>query len=233
MSRMKLNTGIIPLLFICINFQVQGQTLDKQQQSIATIAALTADGNWGRLESALAQGLDNGLTINEIKEELVHLYAYVGFPKSISGLKALIKVLDERKAKGISDIEGKTASPRNTINNKYERGKAVLQALSQSPMPQTQPDYQHFSPEIDTFLKEHLFADIFERDVLTYQQRELATVSALIAQGNVEPMLRSHLKISIIQGFTKKEMEHLVEILQPYLSRKKIKSAKKIIEELE
>ena len=103
----------------------------------------------------------------------------------------------------------------------------------QSPLPETQPQYQQFSSEIDKFLKEHLFADIFERDVLSYQQRELTTVSALIALGNVEPMLRSHLKICIIQGFTKKQMEHLVETLKPYLKRKKIKSAKKIIKELE
>tara|TARA_R110002096_G_scaffold279375_1_gene473584 strand:- start:7076 stop:7816 length:741 start_codon:yes stop_codon:yes gene_type:complete len=224
---------IIVLLISCISFQLKAQTLDKQQQSIATIAALTAKGDWDNLKTGLSQGLDNGLTINEIKEELVHLYAYTGFPKSIIGLKVFIEVLDERKVNGIKDIQGKEASPIDDSNDKYERGKEVLEELLQSPLPETQPQYQQFSSEIDKFLKEHLFADIFERDVLSYQQRELTTVSALIALGNVEPMLRSHLKICIIQGFTKKQMEHLVETLKPYLKRKKIKSAKKIIKELE
>jgi hypothetical protein len=36
-----------------------------------------------------------------------------------------------------------------------------------------------FSPAIDTFLKEHLFADIFVRDVISHQDRELATIAAL------------------------------------------------------
>lgn len=67
--------------------------------------------NWDNLKTGLSQGLDNGLTINEIKEELVHLYAYIGFPKSISGLKVFIEVLDERKVNGIKDIQGKEASP--------------------------------------------------------------------------------------------------------------------------
>lgn len=233
-NRMKSYKGIIiALLISCISFQLKAQTLDKQQQSIATIAALTAKGDWDNLKTELSQGLDNGLTINEIKEELVHLYAYTGFPKSISGLKVFIEVLDERKVNGIKDIQGKEASPIDDNNDKYERGEAVLEELLQSPLPETQPEYQQFSPAIDSFLKEHLFADIFERDVLSYQQRELTTVSALIALGNVEPMLRSHLKICIIQGFTKKQMEHLVETLKPYLKRKKIKSTKKIIKELE
>ena len=32
---------------------------------------------------------------------------------------------------------------------------------------------------MDTFLKAHLFADIFVRDNLDYQSRELATIAAL------------------------------------------------------
>ena len=229
---MKLYAKLTPLILYIISFQLQAQTLDKQHQSIATIAALTAKGDWDTLKSALVQGLDNGLTINQIKEELVHLYAYTGFPKSISALNVFITVLDERKARGITDVQGKEASPIDNSTDKYDRGKQVLEALTKAPLPQTQPAYQKFSPAIDTFLKEHLFADIFERDVLTYQQRELITVSALIALGNVEPMLLSHLKISLIQGFSKKQMEHLVEILRPNLNPKKIKSAKKIIAEL-
>lgn len=239
MSNQKfIRCGLLLLMICCHSINAQTAMEDNshltlKQQSIATIAALTAKGDWDNLNSALSLGLDNGLTINEIKEELIHLYAYTGFPKSISGLKVFIEVLDERKVNGIKDIQGKEASPIDDSNDKYERGKEVLEELLQSPLPETQPQYQQFSFEIDKFLKEHLFADIFERDVLSYQQRELTTVSALIALGNVEPMLRSHLKICIIQGFTKKQMEHLVETLKPYLKRKKIKSAKKIIKELE
>jgi alkylhydroperoxidase/carboxymuconolactone decarboxylase family protein YurZ len=51
------------------------QALSQKQQSIIPIAAFTADGDMDRLKPALNQGLDAGLTINEIKEVLVHLYA--------------------------------------------------------------------------------------------------------------------------------------------------------------
>ena len=56
------------------------QSLSQRQQSIIPIAAFTADGDIARLKPALNQGLDDGLTANEIKEVLVHLYAYTRFP---------------------------------------------------------------------------------------------------------------------------------------------------------
>ena len=53
-----------------------------------------------------------------------------------------------------------------------------------------------FSPEIDTYLKEHLFGDIFASDVLDHQAREIATVSAL-ASLPAPTQLRSHLNVCL------------------------------------
>ena len=39
--------------------------------------------------------------------------------------------------------------------------------------------YQLFTPIIDTYLKEHLFADIFARDNNDHQSRQIVTISAL------------------------------------------------------
>ena len=39
-----------------------------------------ASSQMDKLNTALNQGLDAGLTINETKEILVQLYAYTGFP---------------------------------------------------------------------------------------------------------------------------------------------------------
>src|SRR5690606_23041958 len=57
-----------------------GQMLSVQQQSIVGIAALTAKGDLSKLKPALHAGLDAGWTVNEIKEAIIHLYAYAGFP---------------------------------------------------------------------------------------------------------------------------------------------------------
>lgn len=48
-----------------------------------------------QLQPALNAALDSGLTINEIREVLVHSYAYCGFPRSLRGLQTFISVLDK------------------------------------------------------------------------------------------------------------------------------------------
>jgi 4-carboxymuconolactone decarboxylase len=94
-------------------------------------------------------------------------------------------VVEERKAKGIHDVEGKEASPITDSKSKYETGKQILQKLTGIEEKSPKTGAAAFTPVIDTFLKEHLFADIFSRDVLTYQQPELATISVLSALDGV------------------------------------------------
>jgi len=196
------------------------QLLDIKQQKIVSISALTAVGNWDKLEAELNAGLDAGLTVNEIKEVLVHLYAYCGFPKSISGLNSFMSVLDTRRVKGITDVLGKSASPINESLSKYSRGKKILEKLAGQPEQERRTGYATFSPEIDVFLKEHLFADVFERDILTYQQREQVTISALCSMGNVEPMLKGHMTIGLNVGITKGQLEEIIAQIEKAIGKK-------------
>ncbi|WP_045688822.1 carboxymuconolactone decarboxylase family protein [Hymenobacter sp. AT01-02] len=189
-------------------------SLTGRQQAIVTIAVLTAKGYLPRLQQALGKGLESGLTINEEKEVLVHLYAYCGFPRSINGLNTLLKVMEERKAKGITHVLGKEASPITSTASKYERGKQNLETLTGTPETGLKTGYSAFSPEIDRFLKEHLFADLFERDVLTYQERELATIAALVSLGGVEPMLQGHLSIGLHIGLTPAQLRQLLALTE-------------------
>lgn len=208
------------------------ETLSSKEQSLVTIAALTANGDLTKLANALHAGLDAGLTINEIKEAIVHAYAYCGFPRSIRGLQTFMTVLDDRKAKGINDVIGKEPSPISNEGSKYERGKKVLAELTKAPQPAALTGYGAFAPVIDTFLKEHLFADIFERDVLTYAQRELVTISVISSIGGAEPMLRSHLLICLNVGITPDQLNHFVSIIEPAVGKEKADAASAVVKEV-
>jgi len=209
-----------------------GRQLDGKQQKIVSISALTAVGNWNKLEPELNAGLDAGLTINAIKEVLVHLYAYCGFPKSISAFNSFISVIEARRVKGITDVRGKAASPINDSLSKYPRGKKILEKLVGQPEQERKTGYAAFSPEIDVFLKEHLFADIFERDVLTYQQRELATISALCSMGNVEPMLKGHFIIGLNTGITKEELKKIISQIEKTTGKKEADAATRVLNDI-
>lgn len=63
--------------------------LSAKQRSIIPIAAFTATGDQERLRTALTEGLEAGLTVNEIKEILVQMYAYAGFPRSLRASRPL------------------------------------------------------------------------------------------------------------------------------------------------
>ncbi|MFV1849497.1 MAG: carboxymuconolactone decarboxylase family protein [Porticoccaceae bacterium] len=189
------------------------KSLDAQQQSIITIAAFTASGDMDRLTPALNTGLDAGLTVNEVKEVLVQMYAYAGFPRSLNAMFALMGILEDRKAKGIVDAEGRDASPapENFDRDAYgARIRADLSGLEDIPPPAA---WQEFSPIIDVFLKEHLFADIFVRDVLDHQQRELATIAALANMPGTAGQLRYHLGAAMNTGLTEAQMRDFILVL--------------------
>lgn len=208
------------------------QTLDNKQESIVTISAFTAKGDLVQLQTALNNALDAGLSVNQIKEALVHLYAYCGFPRSIRGLQTLMAVLDDRKTKGINDAVGNDASPVSEEDTKYERGKKILDKLTKAPQTGPSTGYPAFAPVIDTFLKEHLFADIFERDVLSYAERELVTVSVLSSIGGVEPMLSAHLNICLNVGLTPGQLQQFISIIQSTAGEKEAKAAQTVLAEV-
>jgi len=137
------------------------------------------------------------------------MYAYTGFPRSLNGLNTFISVLDERQKKGIKDEVGREASPLPTDKTKRELGTEIQTTLVGRPV--SGPTYD-FAPIIDTFLKEHLFGDIFGRDILDFQEREIATVSAL-ASLPAENQLNSHLNVSMNVGLTEAQMRQVVSVL--------------------
>ncbi|WP_255424417.1 carboxymuconolactone decarboxylase family protein [Apibacter sp. HY039] len=219
-----------------INHHLKKTTLDSvlslKEQNIIIISSLTAKGDLNKLKIALGIGLDSGLTVNEIKEILVHLYAYCGFPRSIRGLQTFMTVLDERKTMGYDDLLGNEASIIEKKDSKYERGKKILEELTQTSQPMHLTGYSAFAPIIDSFLKEHLFSDIFERDILTYTERELITISVISTIGRAEPMLQSHLKICLNVGLSPNQLQQFISIIKSTAGKKKSKSAKKILNEI-
>ena len=193
------------------NSQPNSDTLSARQQAIPLIAAFMAASDMPRLNAALHQGLDAGLTISEAREVLVQLYAYAGFPKSLNALGELLKVVEGRKQRGIQDAPGR--EPTRAIPKGDELlavGTANQTKISGGPVKNAVTD---FAPAINQFLQAHLFGDIFERDNLDWQSRELATVGALAAMPGVEAQLRSHMRASMRVGLSAAQLRHLTQVL--------------------
>lgn len=186
-------------------------TLTARQLSIIPIAALAAVGDIARLSPALNRGLDAGLTVNDAKEVLVQLYAYAGFPRSLNALGELMKVVDARKHRGLQDVQGQTpVRPIPKGDALLAAGTANQTKLIGAPARGALFD---FAPAADQYLKAHLFGDIFERDNLDWQSRELATVGMLAALQGVDPQLQSHVGISMNIGITADQLGQVAQVL--------------------
>jgi alkylhydroperoxidase/carboxymuconolactone decarboxylase family protein YurZ len=208
------------------------QALSAKQHRIIPIAAFTANGEMDKLRTALHAGLEAGLTVNEIKEILVQMYAYTGFPRSLNGINTFMAVMDERQAKGIKDEMGKEASPVPADMNKDEYGAKVRARLGGRDVIPPPSGYQLFTPVIDTFLKEHLFADIFARDNLDFLSREIATVGALSSLEGVNPMLRFHMGAAMHVGLTENQAKALVALIGAEVGTKAGDNAGEVLQQV-
>jgi 4-carboxymuconolactone decarboxylase len=187
------------------------QALSRKQQDIAPIGAAAAIGDMARLNAALNQGLDAGLTVSDTKEILVQLYAYTGFPRSLNALGELMKVVDARKQRGIQDPLGRNPGTAIPMGKELlAAGTANQTKLSGAPV--RGPLFE-FAPAIDEYLKTHLFGDIFARDNFDWQSRELATVGALSAMTGVDSQLQSHIRISKNVGLTAAQLRSVADVL--------------------
>jgi len=208
------------------------KALSKKEQATISISAFSATGDMDRLEDALHQGLDAKLTRNEIKEIFAHLYAYVGFPRSLNAQNLFMKIVEQRKKAGKDDIEGKTASAKPKEYDAIEYGKKVRAQLVGIEKDYTGAPYQVFSPIIDEYLLGHLFGDIFIRDVLDFKQRELVTISALAVLSGAESQLKFHMGAAMRVGNTQEELEEFTQFIKSDIDEQQGQIAKKVLAEV-
>ncbi|MBO1926767.1 carboxymuconolactone decarboxylase family protein [Thiomicrorhabdus sp. 6S2-11] len=184
--------------------------LNKPQQAMVAIAAFTASGELQKLQKAVADGLDSGLTINEIKEIQMHLYAYAGFPRSLNALATTMQVIATRKSNGIADAVGVELDPLAGPQDSLAMGIKVQTQLAGQPV--TGPLFD-FAPYSNVLLQKHLFGDLFARDILDFKSREIATVAALANMPAVTPQLTAHIGIAVNAGLTHKQLQAIAQVL--------------------
>ena len=96
-------------------YEQANKVLTAREQAIVAVASYTGKGDLEHLKNALAGALDAGMTVNEVKEVLIHAYAYCGFPRSLRTIQSFMRVVDERKAEGKHDTVGREAATPDVL----------------------------------------------------------------------------------------------------------------------
>jgi alkylhydroperoxidase/carboxymuconolactone decarboxylase family protein YurZ len=213
-----MKTAILFFALALTLFAAREEATSARERAIVPIAALCASGEIDRLKIALGDGLDAGLSVSEIKEILIQLYAYAGFPRSLNALSAFMEVTQARAKNGVKDRAGEEAAAPPSDQSRLQFGAAMQTRLVGAPV---KGAIYEFAPAIDVFLKEHLFADIFARGVLSLKDREIATIAALANIKGAESQLAAHIRIGMNTGLTQSQLAALADTFESAVDRKR------------
>jgi alkylhydroperoxidase/carboxymuconolactone decarboxylase family protein YurZ len=78
--------------------------LELRDRSLVTITVLVATGKEKQLHLHLKGAISNGLSIDELKESIMHAAHYCGWPSGINGLRVLQEVADEQGLKFPTEV---------------------------------------------------------------------------------------------------------------------------------
>lgn len=203
--------------------------LSERKQSISAVAALSAKGDLAKLKSEVDVALDCGLTVNDLGEIFLQLYAYAGFPRCLNAESVLAEVVKDREAAGKNVIYGTTPDAVAT-ENRYALGLATINKIFNQNGTQGRPTATGYSETTDVFLKEHLFSDIIGRNNMTVEERELATASMLAGIGNVNPQLAAHIGGALNSGNSADEMREAFTLLSQNVGKTESKNALSVLD---
>ncbi len=182
-----------------------GEYLNNKEEAIAKVSAYTALGNQEMLKTAIGEGLNTGVSVNELKEILVQAYAYSGFPRSLNALATLMQTVEERENKDVIGAEPGAKPVGDALTYGAENQTKLVGA-------EVKGNLFEFAPAIDEYLKAHLFGDIFSRDNVDWKTREIATIAMLAARNGVEAQLNAHINIGKHNGLTDEQVSEILNI---------------------
>ncbi len=179
--------------------------LTKEEAAIVRVSANAALGNQNGVKESLIKGFDDGVSINTFKEILVQTYAYCGFPRSLNALSTLMALEQERGNRDNIGLKAGAKPAGDALEYGTKNQTKLVGAEVKGPL-------FDFAPQIDEYLKAHLFGDIFARENVSWKTREMATVGMLAVREGVESQLQSHIGIAKHNGVTDAQIEEILDL---------------------
>lgn len=101
----------------------------------------------------------------------------------------------------------------NLLKIDGEDGKKVIDAL------------EGVAPDLGKLILEFTFADVYERGVLDWKQREIITITSLLTLGGTEKQLDVHINAALNVGVTEEEVVEIFIQCSPYVGFPRVLNA--------
>ena len=122
-------------------------------------------------------------------------------------------------------------------NPRYQQGIDVVEKLIPTKENETPAylniagDLSELAPDLDNFIVEFAFGEIYSREGLTNHQRTLVTISSLVTLGT-EPQLALHTNVGLNIGLTPQEIVGTVVHLIPYAGFPRVLNALRVVKKV-
>lgn len=177
--------------------------LAPRDRSLVTVSALIAGGHTGQMPGHFNRALDNGVKPAEIAAVITHLAFYSGWPRAVSAIGVAKEVFAKR---GIATDA--LAAATNAPLPLDPAADAPRAAAVEAQMGGTAPALARYTNDV-------LFGDLWRRTDLAPRDRSLATITALIASGQVD-QLGFHIERGMNNGLTRTEVSETITHLAFY-----------------
>lgn len=101
-------------------------------------------------------------------------------------------------------------------DNRLERGKRALAEIDGEAGERVIASLADIAPDFARYLLEFPFGDIYSRPGLDLRAREIATIAALTALGNVTPQLKVHIQAGLNVGLSREEITETIMQMAVY-----------------
>jgi len=193
--------------------------LTPRDRSMVTLAALIARNQATELPHHLNLALDNGVKPREISEVITHLAFYSGWGNAMAAAAAAKEAFAGRK---IGADQLPPASPALLpLDKKAEADRAA----------RVEEQVGKVAPGVVQYTTDVLFRDLWLRPDLAPRDRSLATVSALIASGQVA-QVPYHLNRAMENGLTQEQAGEAITHLAFYAGWPNVFSALPVAKEV-
>jgi 4-carboxymuconolactone decarboxylase len=187
------------------------EILDNKTKEQAVVAALTAMGTAApQLKVHIHAALHVGCTPEEIREIIIHMCGYAGFPATLNAMGTLMEVLRET---------GQTLSMESVhagSENRYARGTELLSQIAPHQEQALKETFDPINPDITKYVIEFGYGDIYARGILPIRSRQVATIAALAAKGTAPSQLRFHVGGGLKAGLSEAEIVEIMLLISIY-----------------
>ncbi|WP_293680939.1 carboxymuconolactone decarboxylase family protein [uncultured Phenylobacterium sp.] len=196
--------------------------LNRRDRSLLVISTLAAQARENELVAHTRNGLQHGLTTEEVEEIVLHVAAYAGYPAAMASSRRIDTAL--REWLKVENLPVRKAAVRKSD---AERDRDAAEVLARLGGGLTSPMHSA-EGEVGVISSRWVFGEIWTRPQLAPRDRSISTLSILISLGALEE-LPFYAEVGRRSGLTDEEILEICNHLTLYAGAPKAAQAMQVL----